>query len=557
MTPSNSVSSIHLSLKSQRFSHANSLVENPLETRLAFANTLRPNSLQRSSQRLSPLNDSRSQEVMEQTLTTARNRKPTRLAFNRVIRGALKRDDSFERSLKSYVDDYRLRRLPVGQPIEVRLRSRSRKLTPNLQLIDGRTDRVLLTDTPLSRRAVRLVFTPEAGGRYFLRVSNDRPRRTGKYTLRTAALPVAPPAATPSPPAPNFNTLYGYGLVDAAAAVARVVGQAPFADVSFQDVALNDSRYPNTSYLWGVDRVKAPEVWARGYTGQGVTVAVIDTGVGYDHPDLRNNIWVNPNEIAGNGIDDDRNGFVDDVRGWDFVNNDNAPLDSAFGRDAGHGTLVSGVIAANNVSATDIAGRRLGVAPDAKIMPIRALSSLSFRGNSDKVAAGIRYAVNNGADVINLSLGFDDGGQAISVPDPTIEAALIAARRAGVVVVLAAGNGRRAGAIRPAEPAFAASRNLGIAVGAIDRSGRVADFSNPAGNRPLDYVVAPGVDIFSTYYQPTSFFQRNTYALTSGTSFAAPYVAGVAALMLSANRSLTPDQIESTLIATANRGVTT
>jgi subtilisin family serine protease len=123
---------------------------------------------------------------------------------------------------------------------------------------------------------------------------------------------------------------------------------------------------------------------------------------------------------------------------------------------------------------------------------------------------------------------------------------------------MAAGNERNSGAIRPSEPAFAASRNLGIAVGAIDRSGRVADFSNPAGNRPLDYVVAPGVDIFSTYYQPTNFLQRNTYGISSGTSFAAPYVSGVAALMLSANPSLTPDQIENTLIATANpSGVTT
>lgn len=482
-----------------------------------------------------------------------------RLSFNRVIRGALKRDDSFNRSLKSYVDDYRLRKLPIGQPIEVRLRSRSKKLIPNLQLIDARSNQVLLNDTPLNRRTVQLVFTPEAGGRYFLRVSNDRPRRTGKYTLRTAPLPFPPPSSpAPSSPTPSFSTLSGYGLVNAAAAVARSIGQSPFADVSFTDVSLNDSRYPNGSYLWGVDRVRAPEAWTRGYTGRGVTVAVIDTGVGYDHPDLRNNIWSNTDEIAGNGIDDDGNGFVDDVRGWDFVSNDNNPLDSAFGQDAGHGTLISGIIAANNVSAPDIAGRRLGVAPDAKIMPIRVLSNLSLFGNGDKVAAGIRYAVNNGADVINLSLGFGDGNQSTSIPDPDIEAALNAARQAGVVVVMAAGNERNSGAIRPSEPAFAASRNLGIAVGAIDRSGRVADFSNPAGNRPLDYVVAPGVDIFSTYYQPTNFLQRNTYGISSGTSFAAPYVSGVAALMLSANPSLTPDQIENTLIATANpSGVTT
>jgi subtilisin family serine protease len=551
MSPTNSHSLIRLSLKSQRFPNtslnAATEVDRSDQSLSLFS---KPSYWGRSTQ-ASSLNQPL------QPLAANRKKRP-RFSLDQVIRGALQRSDPFRRRLQSYVDTYRVD-MPAGRPVEIRLRSRSKRLVPQLQLLDARTNQVLLNDTPISRRAVQLVFTPETDGRYLVRVSSDRPRRTGNYTLRSSLQQsvntVPPVTAPPTTSVLQFNSQYGYGLVNAAAAVGRAIGQAPFADVPFTDVALNNSRYLNGSYFWGVDRVKAPEVWSRGYTGQGVTVAVIDTGVAYDHPDLRNNIWVNSGEIAGNGRDDDGNGFIDDIRGWDFVSNDNDPNDSAFNQDVGHGTFISGLIAGNNLSRSDVAGRQLGVAPDAKIMPIRVLPALSLDGNADEVAAGIRYAVNNGADVINLSLGFGDGSQAISAPDPEIEAALTAARRAGVAVVIAAGNERQSGAIRPSEPAFAASRDLGIAVGAIEKTGAIADFSNPAGNRSLDYVVAPGADIFSTYYQPLSFgSQKYTYAVGSGTSYAAPYVAGIAALMLSANRNLTPAGIESILIATANPG---
>ncbi len=121
---------------------------------------------------------------------------------------------------------------------------------------------------------------------------------------------------------------------------------------------------------------------------------MVDTGVDYTHPDLDGNIWTNSREIAGNGVDDDGNGYVDDVHGWDFVGNDNAPLDAD-----GHGTHVSGTIAAENngVGIT-------GVAYNAKIMPVRVLDE-NGSGTNAAIAAGIRYAADNGARVINLSLG--------------------------------------------------------------------------------------------------------------------------------------------------------
>jgi subtilisin family serine protease len=310
----------------------------------------------------------------------------------------------------------------------------------------------------------------------------------------------------------RFSQVYGYGLVDAAAAVAQSIGRSRFADV------VNRSNY----YDWGLDAISAPEVWTQGYSGKNVVVAVIDTGVDYTHADLNDNIWINSGEIFGNGIDDDRNGYVDDIIGWDFVSNDYAPMDYE-----GHGTHVAGIIAAENNGYGTI-----GVAYNAKIMPIRVLDE-NGSGSYNNIARGIVYAADNGADVINLSLG----GSYSS----TIEQAIKYATQKGAVVVMAAGN---EGAYKPTNPAALAT-NYGIAVGAIDYDRYVADFSNWAGdNSNLNYVVAPGVDIYSTV-------PGNKYEFMDGTSMATPYVSGVAALMLSANPNLTPNQVRQIITGTA------
>ncbi|MFB2974712.1 S8 family peptidase [Microseira sp. BLCC-F43] len=308
-----------------------------------------------------------------------------------------------------------------------------------------------------------------------------------------------------------FNSNFGYGLVDAAGAVAAAIGRSPFAEVS----ALGGNN-------WGLDAIKAPEVWHQGYTGQGTVVAVIDTGVDYTHRDLDNNIWVNPKEIPGNNLDDDGNGFVDDVRGWDFVNDDSAPMD-----EQGHGTHVAGIIAAeNNGFGTT------GVAFNAKIMPVRVLGESG--GSQSDIAAGIRYAVDNGADVINLSLG----GDFTSAQEAN---AIRYAAEKGVVVVMAAGNESKSQPVYPARY----STNYGIAVGAVNRNNQMPGFCNKAGTTELDYVVAPGVNIYSTW-------TGNNYEFATGTSMASPYVAGVAALILSANPNLSPAQVETILTSTAN-----
>ncbi|AFY40961.1 S8 family peptidase [Nostoc sp. PCC 7107] len=309
----------------------------------------------------------------------------------------------------------------------------------------------------------------------------------------------------------SYNSTTGYGLVNGAAAVAKAAGKSTFADV------------PNSGgNNWGADLVNAPEAWNKGYTGKGVVVAVIDTGVDYNHEDLKNNIWTNTKEVAGNGIDDDGNGYVDDVRGWNFVNNNNNTLDQN-----GHGTHVSGTIAGqkNDYGVT-------GIAYDAKIMPVKVLNE-SGSGSYSAIANGIYYAANNGANVINLSLGGNFSNR-------TLQNAVEYANSKGVVVVMAAGND---GGSQPNYPARYAN-NTGIAVGAVDRNNNLANFSNRSGTNQLAYVTAPGVDVYSTV-------PNNQYASYSGTSMASPHVAGVVALMLSANRSLTPAQVRQIITDTA------
>ena len=345
-----------------------------------------------------------------------------------------------------------------------------------------------------------------AAGNYYIRVFPYSGSTT--YTLTASATPIILPT--------GYNLNYGYGLVNAAAVVAQVTDQSPYANV------------PNLGgNSWSLDLVNAPEVWAQGFRGQGVVVAVVDSGVDYTHPDLDANIWVNSGEVAGNGIDDDGNGYIDDVRGWDFVNNDNTPLDLN-----GHGTHVAGTIAAENNGTGSI-----GVAYNARIMPVRVLDA-DGSGTWGGVAAGIRYAANNGARVINLSLG---GGYSNEVAS----AVQYAAER-GAIVVMASGNEFSA---NPGFPANLATQ-WGIAVGAVNINSQLANFSNDAGLLAVNYVVAPGVDVYST-------LPNNRYENYSGTSMAAPHVAGVVALMLSARPNLTTEQAISALTNTATRtGIT-
>ncbi|NEZ65410.1 peptidase S8 [Leptolyngbyaceae cyanobacterium CCMR0082] len=353
-----------------------------------------------------------------------------------------------------------------------------------------------------------------AAGTYYIRVFPYATANTNyRLTLNAAEL-----TASPS----SFSNVYGYGLVNAADAVARALGQA----TSLPDVANLGGNN------WGLDLVNAPEAWARGYTGDGVVVAVIDSGVDINHADLRDNIWVNTDEIPNNGVDDDGNGYIDDINGWNFGvgQNNNNVLPGTNDPGQGHGTHVAGTIAAanNGIGVT-------GVAHESSIMAIRMgdVSGGRFL-NAGNLAQAIRYAVDNGADVINMSLGWTDS--------PEIQAALAYAASNNVITVSASGNGdaNGNGLPFPGNPARYATQ-YGISVGAVDINQDIARFSNrPGNNSDLQHVVAPGVRVYSTT-------PNNTYGFSSGTSMATPHVAGVVALMLDANPNLTHAQVRQIL----------
>ena len=279
---------------------------------------------------------------------------------------------------------------------------------------------------------------------------------------------------------------------------------------------------------WSANLVQAPEAWAAGYTGTDIVVAVVDTGIQLDHDQLAGGVWQNTDEIAGDGIDNDLNGYVDDRFGWDFISPGDLPHD-----DNGHGTHVAGTIAALR----DGHGST-GVSYDAEVMAVRVLDD-EGRGSLRGVAKGIRYAVDNGADIINLSLGGDENRDVLE--------ALEYAQEHDVLVVVAAGND---GASQPGYPArYSASLSNVISVGAFGDGLARASFSNNVGDSGAVQVDAPGVSIYST--KP-----NQTFGHRSGTSMAAPHVSAVAALTLSANPQLTSAELRSVLTQGADTGAT-
>jgi len=266
------------------------------------------------------------------------------------------------------------------------------------------------------------------------------------------------------------------------------LARSAVAEVTYQPAATpTDPLYPMqwgfsntgaTGGLAGADaRLEPAWDWSH---GDGVTVAVIDTGIDMNHPDLAGKAWVNPDETAGNGVDDDANGRVDDVGGWDFYRNDATTFDEADGDK--HGTHVAGTIAA----ATDNGLGGAGTASGARVMPLKFLGPMG--GSDTNGAAAIVYAVDEGADVINCSWG--GGATSLVLSD-----ALAYAAARGVLVVCAAGNNGTDNDVTGFYPASYPATNV-ISVAALDSSDRLASYSN-RGATSVD-VGAPGSAIWST-----------------------------------------------------------
>jgi|GEM_PF-1039221 len=266
--------------------------------------------------------------------------------------------------------------------------------------------------------------------------------------------------------------------------------------------------------------------------GVGVIVGVIDTGIDRNHPDIKDHLWINPGEVPGDNLDNDNDGLVDDVFGWNFFDNTPDTMEhraSSQTSIAGHGTFIAGLIAL--------------IAPQARIMPVRAFSS---DGVSDafSVSQAIKYAVDHGAQIINLSFGSTEDS-------PVMHEAVTYAHQRGVVLIAAVGNENKGNDLAPQFPANWSVEVMGVA--ALDAGDRKATFSNYGNDVSVS---ALGVNLISLYPELNS---SPDYAMWSGTSFAAPLVAAEAALILENNPQRNArDVIEntSTGIDNSNPGLT-
>ncbi|RJO59750.1 hypothetical protein C4546_00480 [Candidatus Parcubacteria bacterium] len=291
---------------------------------------------------------------------------------------------------------------------------------------------------------------------------------------------------------------------------------------------------PDFSQQWALNAIGAPIAWETDVDTSDVLVAVLDSGVDINNPDLVENIWTNPNEQVGNGIDDDNNGYIDDVHGWSFVENTNDPrpqiTTGATTAGIHHGTVISGIIGARGNNG--LAGT--GLAWNAKILPVRVLDSTGS-GNTLTVAKGIEYAVSLGAKIINLS--FVGSGSS-----PTLAAAISAARTAGVMVVAAAGNENLNLDVSPQYPVCYPGV---FGVASIGQTNQKSSFSNYGSCVDIS---APGENIYSTlFYESGQGYSTISSEGWYGTSVASPFVAGAAALLRSVSPSFSVEETENLL----------
>lgn len=305
-----------------------------------------------------------------------------------------------------------------------------------------------------------------------------------------------------------------------------------------EDCLISLAKIPNDknwSQQWAMPYIQAPTAWDQTTGSRSVIAAVIDTGIDHTHPDLKNNMWTNLSEKNGRlGVDDDNNGYIDDIYGYDFVDNSGKTTPGNKPDDA-HGTHVSGIIGASGNNSVGVAG----ISWQVRLMAVRILkANPRVQSNSDPLMvgstsgyiSGVYYAVENRAQVLNLSIG------QIQPYSPAEQQAFAYSISKNVLPVVAAGN--NASDARMATPAAIPGA---FAVGATDGTNDLANFSN-FGDR-ID-IVAPGTAIYSTV-------PNGKYDYMSGTSMAAPLVTGTAALLLSIQPNYSPRELAQVLTQSA------
>jgi len=299
-------------------------------------------------------------------------------------------------------------------------------------------------------------------------------------------------------------------------------------------LAINPPSDPLYTQQSNLQLINAQKAWEITKGDSSVVIGVIDTGVDWLHPDLTNNIWVNKAELNGlPGVDDDRNGYIDDIRGWDFVNNDNNPTD-----DNSHGTHVAGIISARGDNGLGITG----VNWYAKIMSIKVMQSTG-RGDAVTIAKGVEYAASMGANIINLSLG----GYYESL---SLKSALEKAYANCFIVAAAGNNGTCIGPGIGCAPMYpgAYSFVMGVQDQALYSN---YDQDGPFASKYYDLLnydtYAPGTSILST-------IPNGTYASYTGTSMSTPTVAGIASLYMSKNKIYDKELLFTNLVQMQTNG---
>jgi subtilisin family serine protease/fibronectin type 3 domain-containing protein len=288
---------------------------------------------------------------------------------------------------------------------------------------------------------------------------------------------------------------------------------------------------PDVDKQWALDFINVGTAWefSDKSNGSGVVVAVLDSGTTLTHPDLHDNIWINTWETAGDGIDNDNNGFIDDINGWNFVSGNANVSDTD-----GHGTHVTGIIGA----VADNALGGVGAAPGVQILPVKVISGST--GSTANIVSAINYVIGLesfgvNVAVINMSLGYYS-------EDTAVRNAIEAAGNAGIVVAASAGNNGSNNDTKPHYPSEYNDLDHLIAVASLDQNGQLASNSN-YGRTTVD-LAAPGVSIYSTT-------KNGSYGLMSGTSMATPFVSAAAAILAASDSSLSPAEIKTRIINSA------